>query len=74
MRLFKRKSTEAQTQPCPRCNQLVSEADGSTCPMCGWDVHEAYHGPPRTSDTEAADRSTSDREERFRHPSRDSVM
>jgi hypothetical protein len=44
MRLFKRKQ---QPEPiaCPRCSQLVFEDAGSLCPMCGWDVHDAYQGP-----------------------------
>ena len=43
MRLFKHKQPEGS--PCPRCSQLVSEADGLTCPLCGWDLREAYQGP-----------------------------
>jgi hypothetical protein len=43
MGLFKRK--EPQGAPCPRCHQLVSERDGLTCPMCGWDLRDAYQGP-----------------------------
>jgi uncharacterized Zn finger protein (UPF0148 family) len=44
MRLFKRKQ---QPEPiaCPRCSQLVFEDAGSLCPICGWDVHDAYQGP-----------------------------
>jgi ribosomal protein L37E len=44
MRLFKRKH-QPEPIPCPRCGQLVSEDAGSVCPMCGWDVHDAYQGP-----------------------------
>jgi hypothetical protein len=44
MRLFKRKKPEIAL--CPRCSQLVSDADGSTCPMCGWDLRDAYQGAP----------------------------
>jgi hypothetical protein len=44
MRLFKRKKPEIAL--CPRCSQLVSDADGSTCPMCGWDLSDAYQGAP----------------------------
>jgi hypothetical protein len=44
MRLFKRKQPDISL--CPRCSQLVSDADGSTCPMCGWDLREAYQGAP----------------------------
>jgi hypothetical protein len=44
VRLFKRKE-KAAPEPCPRCGQLVLEEKGSTCPMCGWDVHDAYQGP-----------------------------
>jgi hypothetical protein len=43
MRLFKRRKPEIAL--CPRCSQLVSDADGSTCPMCGWDLRDAYQGP-----------------------------
>jgi len=25
---------------------LVSEEAGSMCPICGWDLHDAYQGPP----------------------------
>ena len=42
MRLFKRKKPATTT--CPRCSQLVSE-EAVTCPMCGWDVRDAYQGP-----------------------------
>jgi hypothetical protein len=45
MRLFKRKQQPEPT-PCPRCSQLVLEDAGSLCPMCGWDLHDAYQGPP----------------------------
>lgn len=51
MRLFKRKQ-ESERQACPRCAQLVAEDDGSVCPMCGWDLHDAYQGP--SVDAEAA--------------------
>jgi hypothetical protein len=44
MRLFKRKKPEISL--CPRCSQLVSDADGIACPMCGWDLSDAYQGPP----------------------------
>jgi hypothetical protein len=44
VRLFKRKKPEISL--CPRCSQLVSDADGSTCPMCGWDLRDAYQGAP----------------------------
>jgi hypothetical protein len=44
MRLFKRKKREIAL--CPRCSQLVSDADGRTCPMCGWDLGDAYQGAP----------------------------
>jgi hypothetical protein len=46
MRLFKRKKPEGSL--CPRCSQLVSDADGLVCPMCGWDLREAYQGPVGT--------------------------
>lgn len=55
MRLFKRKKSAAI--PCPRCSQLVSEADGLTCPMCGWDLRDAYQGPATPVATEADDGS-----------------
>ena len=40
MSLFKRQKSAGT--PCPRCSQLVSEASHDVCPMCGWDVREAY--------------------------------
>jgi rRNA maturation endonuclease Nob1 len=43
MRLFKRKKPEVSL--CPRCSQLVTDADGNVCPMCGWDLRDAYQGP-----------------------------
>ena len=43
MGLFKRKQPEGAA--CPRCGQMVSESDGLTCPLCGWDQREAYQGP-----------------------------
>ena len=43
MRLFKRKKAEASL--CPRCSQLVADGDGLVCPMCGWDLRDAYQGP-----------------------------
>jgi hypothetical protein len=43
MRLFKRKQ-QSEPRPCPRCSQLVGDDDGSVCPMCGWDLHDAYQG------------------------------
>jgi hypothetical protein len=42
MRLFKRE--KSTSSPCPRCSQLVA-ADGLVCPMCGWDLRDAYQGP-----------------------------
>jgi hypothetical protein len=74
MRLFKRKSAEAQLQLCPRCSQLVSEAEGSTCPMCGWDLHEAYQGPTRPGGQEVTRSSVDDGEDRFRRASRGPLM
>jgi hypothetical protein len=44
MRLFKRKKPEVAL--CPRCSQLVTDADASVCPMCGWDLRDAYQGAP----------------------------
>lgn len=46
MRLFgSHKAQESETHHCPRCGQLVTEAEGLTCPMCGWDLRDAYQGP-----------------------------
>ena len=70
MRLFKRKGPLTDLEPCPRCSQLVGGADGSTCPMCGWDLHEAYQGPTRTAGDEATE-TPGDAEERFRRASHD---
>ena len=42
MRLFKREKSAGS--PCPRCSQIVAD-DVNACPMCGWDVREAYQGP-----------------------------
>jgi hypothetical protein len=42
MRLFKRKKPRGSL--CPRCSQLVSDADGLVCPLCGWDLRDAYQG------------------------------
>jgi hypothetical protein len=44
MRLFERKK-EPQGSPCPRCSQMVADAAGLVCPMCGWDLRDAYQGP-----------------------------
>jgi hypothetical protein len=43
MRLFKRQKSAGTS--CPRCSQLVTAGDGDVCPMCGWDMREAYQGP-----------------------------
>jgi len=51
MRLFKRKQPEGSL--CPRCSQMVS-ASGLTCPMCGWDLGDAYQGPVVTPRDQAA--------------------
>jgi hypothetical protein len=51
MGLFKRQKS-AGTTPCPRCSQLVADDSGDVCPMCGWDVREAYQGPPTSPQTE----------------------
>ncbi len=53
MRLFKRKQ-ESDGQACPRCAQLVAEDEGSVCPMCGWDLHDAYQGPSADAETAGA--------------------
>jgi hypothetical protein len=45
MGLFKRKQ-KSEPVTCPRCSQLVFEEAGSMCPTCGWDIHDAYQGPP----------------------------
>ena len=42
MRLFKRQ--KSADSPCPRCRQLVTD-DRLVCPMCGWDLRDAYQGP-----------------------------
>jgi hypothetical protein len=63
MRLFKREKSAGS--PCPRCSQIVAD-DVNACPMCGWDVREAYQGPsasqlsPATAMTGAADPSDKD--------------
>jgi hypothetical protein len=63
MRLFKREKSAGS--PCPRCSQLVSD-DVNACPLCGWDVREAYQGPApsqlstATAMTGAADPSDKD--------------
>jgi hypothetical protein len=49
VRLFKRRQ-QSDPQPCPRCSQLVPAEGGSLCPMCGWDLHEAYQGPTTGTD------------------------
>jgi hypothetical protein len=51
MRLFKREKPEASAQ-CPRCSQLVSDG-GLVCPMCGWDLRDAYQGPAIAPDGQA---------------------
>ena len=44
VRLFNRKKKpESDLCACPRCAQLV-EAEADECPMCGWDLSEAYRG------------------------------
>jgi RNA polymerase subunit RPABC4/transcription elongation factor Spt4 len=50
MSLFKRQKSAGT--PCPRCSQLVSDDSGDVCPMCGWDVREAYQGPPAAPQTD----------------------
>jgi hypothetical protein len=56
VRLFKRKASQNQLEPCPRCSQLVGEEEGSVCPMCGWDLHESYQGPTRDAEGETEER------------------
>jgi hypothetical protein len=42
--LFNRKKKpESDLRACPRCSQLVA-AEADDCPMCGWDLSEAYRG------------------------------
>jgi RNA polymerase subunit RPABC4/transcription elongation factor Spt4 len=55
MSLFKRQKSAGV--PCPRCSQLVPDDSGDVCPMCGWDVREAYQGPATAAqaDESAAD-------------------
>ena len=55
MSLFKRQKSAGV--PCPRCSQLVADDAGDVCPMCGWDVREAYQGPATSppADESAAD-------------------
>jgi hypothetical protein len=43
MRLFRREKPTT-TSPCPRCSEIVS-ANATLCPMCGWDLGDAYQGP-----------------------------
>jgi ribosomal protein L37E len=66
MRLFGRhKSRESETQHCPRCGQLVTANEGLTCPMCGWDLRDAYQGPasPAPDQTTATTGPTGDGQE-----------
>jgi hypothetical protein len=72
MRLFRRKQAESRMHPCPRCSQLVDDDQGSICPMCGWDLHEAYQGPTRVQCRDTRD-APAEGEDRFRHESRDSL-
>ena len=60
MRLFKRRK-DSPHEPCPRCGQLVSERDGLMCPLCGWDLREAYQGPTRGGYGEPAATTAPDR-------------
>ena len=56
--LFKRQ--KSMGTPCPRCSQLVTDDNADACPMCGWDVREAYQGPATASNgptTPTVDRS-----------------
>jgi rRNA maturation endonuclease Nob1 len=48
MRLFNRKKSEDDSQlaRCPRCSELVAEDATHACPSCGWDLRDAYQGPP----------------------------
>jgi len=54
MGLFKRQKSAGT--PCPRCSQLVTDDNADVCPMCGWDIREAYQGPPdRTAQPGSSD-------------------
>lgn len=58
MRLFKREKSQGTS--CPRCSQILADGSGDVCPMCGWDVREAYQGPassPHSEPAVATDRS-----------------
>jgi RNA polymerase subunit RPABC4/transcription elongation factor Spt4 len=55
VRLFKRQQSEGTS--CPRCSQIVADSDGDVCPVCGWDVREAYQGPATLSHSQAAART-----------------
>jgi len=45
MRLFKRSKPHDEPSICPRCSHLADGSDAITCPMCGWDLRDAYQGP-----------------------------
>jgi hypothetical protein len=59
MRLFNRK--RQQESLCPRCSQIVRDADGLTCPMCGWDLCDAYQGGASAPDDSHGADTTTDR-------------
>ena len=52
MRLFKREKSQGTS--CPRCSQILADGSGDVCPMCGWDVREAYQGPAISSHGQSA--------------------
>jgi hypothetical protein len=69
MRLFNRKR-KPQGSLCPRCSQIVSDADVLVCPMCGWDIRDAYQGaagapygqgPATIAPTDSQSETTTDR-------------
>jgi hypothetical protein len=60
MRLFKREK-KSPGSPCPRCSQLVDD-NQMICPMCGWDVRDAYQGPSLAH--EGADRDGADAQDK----------
>jgi hypothetical protein len=60
MRLFKHQKPAGTS--CPRCSQLVTAQNGDVCAMCGWDVREAYQGPPIASHGRATPIDPTDRE------------
>jgi hypothetical protein len=58
-RLKRQKSTGT---PCPRCSQLVTDENVDVCPMCGWDIRDAYQGPPTAPHGQTRPTDPTDRE------------